>query len=226
MSFHMTKRALTLAISVSWSVLCIASPSTALAEDTDSKADTAGEKSASKEVGGKECASKKSGGEEKKRLNSIRLSGAYAHHLLLHRDSQTTGEPLDTHENLGGFEIAYERELIEEHLSIELAKPFFFSPDSFETPFEATLKGLFVKGSWEGYIGAILIFNIRVFSEERAQFEGQKNVLSFGVGGTIGGSYHFTERWALELGFDYGYIPTDPVVTHEFDLALGGVYHF
>jgi len=88
------------------------------------------------------------------------------------------------------------------------------------------LKGLFVKGSWEGYIGAILVFNIRVFSEERAQFEGQKNVLSFGVGGTIGGSYHFTERWALELGFDYGYIPTDPVVTHEFDLALGGVYHF
>ena len=51
-------------------------------------------------------------------------------------------------------------------------------------------------------------------------------MLSFGVGGTIGGSYHFTERWALELGFDYGYIPTDPVVTHEFDLALGGVYHF
>ncbi|MBW2161985.1 MAG: hypothetical protein JRH14_18805 [Deltaproteobacteria bacterium] len=114
----------------------------------------------------------------------------------------------------------------EEHLSIELAKPFLFSADTWETPFEATLKGLFVKGPWEGYIGAILIFNIRIFSDERAQFEGQKNILSFGVGGTIGGSYHFTEHWALELGVDYGYVPTDPVVTHEFMFALGGVYHF
>ena len=111
-------------------------------------------------------------------------------------------------------------------LSIELAKPFLFSPDSWETPFEATLKGLFVKGPWEGYIGAILTFNIRVFSDERAQHEGQKNILSFGVGGTIGGSYHFTEHWALELGVDYGYVPTDPVVTHEFMFALGGVFHF
>ncbi|MBW2688097.1 MAG: hypothetical protein JRE19_19650 [Deltaproteobacteria bacterium] len=83
-----------------------------------------------------------------------------------------------------------------------------------------------MKGPWEGYIGAILIFNIRIFSDERAQFEGQKNILSFGVGGTIGGSYHFTEHWALELGVDYGYVPTDPVVTHEFMFALGGVYHF
>jgi len=75
-----------------------------------------------------------------------------------------------------------------------------------------------VKGPWEGYIGAILSWNIRIFSKERAEFEGQKNVLSFGVGGTIGGSYHFNEIWALD--------PTDPVVSHEFDVALGGVYHF
>ena len=143
----------------------------AQAEGSASEADTAGEKGASKEGEGK----------EKSRLNSIRLSGVYAHHRLHHRNSQTTGEPLDTRENLGGFEIAYERELIEEHLSIEFAKPFFFSPDSFETPFEVTLKGLFVKGSWEGYIGAIFTFNIRWFSQQRAEFEGQKNVLSFGV---------------------------------------------
>jgi|GEM_PF-1320653 hypothetical protein len=216
MTFHKTKRAVTLAVAASWLVLCIASPSAAQAEDSASEADTAGEKGASKEGEGK----------EKSRLNSIRLSGAYAHHRLHHRNSQTTGEPLDTRENLGGFEIAYERELIEEHLSIEFAKPFFFSPDSFETPFEVTLKGLFVKGSWEGYIGAIFTFNIRWFSQERAEFEGQKNILSFGVGGTIGGAYHFTERWALELGIDYGYVPTDPVVTHELVFALGGVYHF
>lgn len=72
------------------------------------------------------------------------------------------------------------------------------------------LKGLFLKGPWEGYIGAVLTFDIRIFDEERAQFEGQKNVLSFGVGGTIGGSYGFTEHWALELGFDYEYVPPTP----------------
>ena len=214
MSFHTTKRALTLATAASWWVLCIASPSAAESKDSA----VAG--------GGEEGASKNGESKEKKRLNSVRLSGAYEFHLLDHRDSATTGDPLHTQENLGGFEIAYERELIEEHLSIELAKPFLFSADSWETPFEATLKGLFIKGPWEGYIGAVLIFNIRVFAEERAQLEGRKNILSFGVGGTIGGSYHFTERWALELGIDYGYVPTDPVVTHEFMFALGGVYHF
>lgn len=214
MTFHKTKRVVTLAVAASWLVLCIAGPSAAQSED--SEADAAGGEGASKEGSGK----------EKSRLNSIRLSGVYEFHLLDHRDSAATGEPLHTQENLGGFEIAYERELIEEHLSIELAKPFLFSPDSWETPFEATLKGLFVKGPWEGYIGAILTFNIRVFSDERAQHEGQKNILSFGVGGTIGGSYHFTEHWALELGVDYGYVPTDPVVTHEFMFALGGVFHF
>jgi hypothetical protein len=105
-------------------------------------------------------------------------------------------------------------------------RPFVFSPDSWETPFDLTLKGLFVKGAWEGYIGAMITWNIRIFNKERAEFEGQENVLSFGVGGTIGGSYHFTERWALELGIDYEYVPTDPVVTHGIDFALGGVYHF
>jgi len=218
MTLHKTKRAAAIALAASWLILCIASPSAAQAEDSASEADTAGEKGASKEGSGEE--------KEKSRLNSIRLSGAYAFHLLRHRNSQTTGEPLHTREHLGGFEISYERELIEEHLSIELAKPFFFSKDSFESPFDLTLKGLFVKGPWEGYIGAYVTLNIRVFNEERAAHEGQKNILSFGVGGTIGGSYHFTERWALELGLDYEYVPTDPVVTHGFDVALGGVYHF
>jgi hypothetical protein len=215
MTFHKTKRAVTtLAVMTSWSVLCIASPSAAQAEDSEAGA------------AGEEGASKEGEGEEKKRLNSVRLSGVYAFHVLEHRDSATTGEPLHTRESLGGFEISYERELIEEHLSLEIAKPFVFSPDSWETPFDLTLKGLFVKGPWEGYIGAMITWNIRIFNKERAEFEGQENVLSFGVGGTIGGSYHFTERWALELGIDYEYVPTDPVVTHGIDFALGGVYHF
>lgn len=211
MSFGKNKRAAILLAMASCLVFCMAGPSAAQSEDSET--DAVGEAGSGKERSG----------EKKPRLNSIRLSGVYAAHLLKHRDSATTGDPLKTLESLGGFEIAYERELIEDHLSIEFAKLFVFSKDSWETPFEATLKGLFVKGRWEGYVGAIVTWNIRIFSKERAAFEGQKNILSFGVGGTIGGSYHFTERWALELGFDYAYVPIDPVATHEQDVALGGV---
>jgi len=207
-------QAVTLGVVAFCLVLCIAGTSGARSEDT--QADAAEEEGAS--TGGI--------GEEKPRLNSIRLSGLYAHQFLRERNSATTGEPLETQENFGGFEIAYQRDLIEDHLAIELSKPFVFSRDTFESPFEVTLEGLFVKGPWEGYIGAIVAFNIRVFSAERAEEEGRKNVVSFGVGATIGGSYHFTERWGLELGFDYAYVPTDPVVAHDIDVALGGVYYF
>jgi len=208
------KRTATLAVAASCFLLCIAGTSAAQSEDSEAAA--AGEESSGRE----------GIGEKKPRLNSIRLSGAYAHQFLNERNSAATGEPLETRESFGGFEIAYQRDLIADHLAIELSKPFFFSRDTFETPFEVTLEGLFVKGPWEGYIGAILVFNVRVFSEERAQEEGQKNIFSFGVGATIGGSYHFTERWGLELGFDYAYVPTDPVVAHDIDVALGGVYYF
>ena len=208
------EQAATLGVVASCFVLCIAS--TSAAQSDDAQADAAGEEDASTE----------GIGEEKPRLNSIRLSGLYAHQFLRERNSATTGEPLETQENFGGFEIAYQRDLIEDHLAIELSKPFVFSRDTFESPFEVTLEGLFVKGPWEGYIGAIVAFNIRVFNAERAEEEGRENVVSFGVGGTIGGSYHFTERWGLELGFDYAYVPTDPVVAHDIDVALGGVYYF
>ena len=209
-----TKRTATLAVAASCFLLCIAGTSAAQSEDSEAVA--AGEKGASTE----------GIGEKRPRLNSIRLSGVYAHQFLNERNSAATGEPLETRESFGGFEIAYQRELIEKHLAIELSKPFFFSRDTFESPFEVTLEGLFRKGPWEGYIGAILVFNVRVFNAERAQEEGQKNIVSFGVGATIGGSYHFTERWGLELGFDYAYVPTDPVVAHDIDVALGGVYYF
>lgn len=209
-----TRRGASLALTASCLVLCIADPSAAQSEDTPAGAAV------------EEDASTGGIAEEEPRLNSIRLSGLYAHQFLRERTSATTGEPLETQENFGGFEIAYQRELIEGHLAIELSKPFVFSADTFESPFEVTLEGLFVKGPWEGYIGAILAFNVRVFNAERAQEEGQKNVISFGVGATIGGSYHFTERWGLELGFDYAYVPTDPVVAHDIDVALGGVYYF
>ena len=210
-----TKRAATLAVAASCFLLCIAGTSAAQSEDIEATA--AGEESSGRE----------GIGEKKPRLNSVRLSGLYAHQFLNERNSAATGEPLETQENFGGFEIAYQRDLIEDHLAIELSKPFLFSEGTFESPFEVTLQGLFMKGPWEGYIGAIVAFNIRVFSAERAQEEGQKNIVSFGIGATIGGTYHFTERWGLELGFDYVYVPPiDPVVAHDIDVALGGVYYF
>ena len=168
-----TKRAATLVVVASCFLLCIAGTSAAQSEDSEAVA--AGEKGASTE----------GIGEKRPRLNSIRLSGVYAHQFLNERNSATTAEPLGTRESFGGFEIAYQRELIEKHLAIELSKPFFFSRDTFESPFEVTLEGLFRKGPWEGYIGAIVVMNVRVFSEERAQEEGQKNIVSFGVGATI-----------------------------------------
>jgi len=210
-----TKRAATLAVAASFFLLCIAGTSAAQSEDSEAAEP------------GKKDASTEGIGEEKPRLNSVRLSGLYAHQFLNERGSAATGEPLETQENFGGFEVAYQRDLIEDHLAIELSKPFLFSEDTFESPFEVTLQGLFMKGPWEGYIGAIVAFNIRVFNAERAQEEGQKNIVSFGVGATIGGTYHFTERWGLELGFDYVYVPPiDPVVAHDIDVALGGVYYF
>lgn len=205
---------MTLAATGSCFLLCIAGTSAAQSEDSETT------------VAGEEGASEEGIGEKKPRLNSVRLSGVYAHQFLNERNSATTDEPLETQEGFGGFEIAYQRDLIEDHLAIEFSKPFFFSADTFESPFEVTLEGLFVKGPWVGYIGAIVVMNVRVFSEERAAEEGQKNIVSFGVGATIGGNYRFTERWGLELGFDYAYVPTDPVVAHDIDVALGGVFYF
>ena len=69
---------------------------TSAAQSEEPQADAAGEEGAS--TGGI--------GEEKPFLNSIRLSGLYAHQFLRDRNSATTGEPLETQENFGGFEIA------------------------------------------------------------------------------------------------------------------------
>lgn len=208
------KRAATIAVASSCLLLCVAGTSAAQPADSEAAATE------------DEGASTESIVEKKPRLNSIRLSGVYVFQILKERSSQATGERLETRESFGGFEIAYQRDLIEEHLAIELASVFVFSADTFEAPFKVTLQGLFVKGPWEGYIGPVLGYNIRVFNTERAREEGRNTIVSFGVGATIGGSYHFTERWGLELGFDYAFGVADPVVAHDFGFALGGVYYF
>ena len=166
------------------------------------------------------------GSEEKERLNAVTLAGAYTFQVLRARDSDTTGEPLPTVEHLGGFVISYDRELIPQHLALTISKPFYFSKDRFDTPFDFILRGLFRKGSWEGFIGLVLTWNIRVFEKEREEQEGERNIMSFGIGAVIGGAYFFNPRWSLDLELGYAYIPTDDIVTHEVSAALAGAYHF
>jgi len=164
--------------------------------------------------------------EEKEFRNAFSFGGAYAFQLDRDRDSETTGEPLRTRENLGGFVIAYKRELLPKRLSLGISKPFYFSSDRFDTPFEVMLKGLFVRGSWEAFLGPVLTWNIRIFEKERAEQEGEKNKMSFGVGAVTGVAYFFTRRWGLELELAYEYIPTDDIVEHEISAALTGVFRF
>ena len=86
--------------------------------------------------------------EEKELLNAFSFGVAYAFQLNRNRDSATTGEPLRTRESLGGFVIAYERELLPKRLSLGMSKPFYFLFNRVDTPFELVLKGLFHRGSW------------------------------------------------------------------------------
>jgi hypothetical protein len=51
-------------------------------------------------------------------------------------------------------------------------------------------------------------------------------VLSFGIGGVIGGAYFFNSRWSLDVEVSYAYVPTEDIVEHELSAALSGVYHF
>ena len=163
---------------------------------------------------------------EEPHLNGVSLGGAYTFHVLSDRDSETTGEPLRTVEHLGGFVLAYERKFLAERLALTVSKPFYFSRERFDTPLDLILRVLFRKGSWEAFVGAVVTWNIRVFKKERAEQEGQKNVMSLGVGAVTGGSYFVTERWSLDLELGYSFVPTDDVVTHEVAAALGGIYHF
>jgi len=159
-------------------------------------------------------------------VNAFAFGPAYSTHFLKHRNDAQTGEPLGTQEHLGGFFISYSRHLIPEHFALTISKPFLFNEERFDTPFDFVLRGLFRKGSWEGFIGLLLTWNIRVFDREREAKEGEKNVLSFGIGGVIGGAYFFNSRWSLDVEVSYAYVPTEDIVEHELSAALSGVYHF
>jgi hypothetical protein len=112
---------------------------------------------------------------------------------------------------------------ISEHLALTISKPFLFNKERFDTPFDFVLRGLFRKGSWEGFIGLLLTWNIRIFEQEREAKEGERNVLSFGVGGVIGGAYFINPRWSLDAEVSYAYVPTEDIVEHELSAALSGL---
>lgn len=207
-------------------VCFVANPSAAEASEGEPPESSAAGSSAPGAEPEPDEAIEESRGEEKERLNAVTLAGAYTFHILRDRNSATTGEPLRTVEHLGGFAISYDRELIPQHLALTVSKPFYFSKERFDTPFDFILRGLFRKGSWEGFIGLVLTWNIRVFKKEREEREGERNIMSFGIGAVIGGAYFFNPRWSLDLELGYANVPTDDIVTHEVSAALAGAYHF
>jgi hypothetical protein len=161
-------------------------------------------------------------GEEREWLNGFACGAAYSFHILRDRGDAETGEPLKTREHLGGFMISYDRELIPQRLAITISKPFYFNKERLDTPFDVILRGLLRQGPWEGFLGLVVTWNIWVFEGERAAKEGEKNILSFG----IGGAYFFNPRLSLDLELGYAYIPTEDIVEQELTAALSGVYHF
>lgn len=171
-------------------------------------------------------ATQESAEDERELFNGVTLGGAYTFHFLRDRENAETGRPLGTREHLGGFVISYDRELIPGRLGLTIAKPFYFNKERFDTPFDFILKGLLRKGDWEGFLGLALTWNIRIFEKEREAKEGERNVLSLGVGAVMGGAYFFNPRWSLDLEIGYAYIPTEDIVEHELSAALSGAYHF
>ncbi len=164
--------------------------------------------------------------EERDLSNVFAFGPAYSYHVLRERNDAETGEPLPKGEHLGGFVISYSRHVIPARLAITIAKPFLFSKERFDSPFDFILRGLLRRGAWEGFVGVLVTWNIRWFEKEREAKEGERNVLSLGVGAVVGGAYFFNPRWSLDLEAGYAYVPTEDIVTHEITGELTAAYHF
>jgi hypothetical protein len=159
-------------------------------------------------------------------LNAFSLKGAYAFLMLKDRDSHVEGEGAPEREHLWGFEISYERTLIDNWMSIEFAKPFYFAHDRFDSPFDLKLKLIHRWKFFEPYVGVGITFNVRVFEAEREEIEGRANDLSFGIVATGGCAFWVARRWGLEIEGGYGFIPVGHVVNHEITAALGPLFAF
>jgi hypothetical protein len=159
-------------------------------------------------------------------MNAFSVKGAYAFLLLKDRDSHVEGEEAPEQEHLWGFEISYERTLIENWLSIELAKPFLFTHDRFDSPFDLKLKLIHRWKFVEPYVGTGLTLNVRVFEAEREEIEGRNKDLSFGIVATTGCAFWVSRRWGLEVEAGYAFIPVGHVVNHEITAGFGPLLAF
>jgi hypothetical protein len=159
-------------------------------------------------------------------MNAVSIKGGYAYLVLAQRESQVEGEEAPENEHLGGFEISYERTLIDNWLGLEFAKPFYFAPDRFDSPFELKLKLVHRWKFVEPYLGLGLTFNIRGFDGEREEVEGRKNDLSFGIAAAAGVSFWIARQWALEIAAGYAWVPVGHVVNHEVSAVIGPVFAF
>lgn len=156
------------------------------------------------------------------RLNGLELG--FTHTFQILRTSSSEAEAGRT-ENLVGFVLAYERELIPGRLVLVIAKPFHFTKDRFDSPLDVLLKVGFPKGRWEPFVAAGVSGNLRAFSGELEQEEGRHLEYTFGVGSTVGCTYVFTPRWGLSLEVGYFYF-VNGLAQHGIVDALSGVWFF
>lgn len=64
----------------------------------------------------------------------MRSGGAYV--FQIEREDEAHGKERAT-QHLAGFAIRYQRELIPRYLALGIAKPFYFAPGRFDSPFAA-----------------------------------------------------------------------------------------
>jgi len=130
-------------------------------------------------------------------------------------------------ENLYGFKLSYERVLIPSHLALVFAKPFLFTRERYDSPFELLLKGLFRKGPWEPLLVAGISNNLRIFAREREELEGERVEYAFGVLAATGFAYLFTPHWGIELELAYIYVVNAGSISkHDLNASLNGVHYF
>src|SRR6478735_3755741 len=98
-------------------------------------------------------------------MNALGLKGTGAVQFL-HHQAATPDHTAPEVDYLGGFLLSYERTLIPSRLSIEFSKPFLFTKDRFDAPFDFLVKGLYRIGDFEPFVAGGATVNLRVFSGE------------------------------------------------------------
>jgi hypothetical protein len=164
-------------------------------------------------------------GEEEEYRNGFGFGYAHSFHLLKDRQS-ADGSELPNREHLWGFIILYERILIENWLTLNIAKPLLFNRERFDSPLDIVLKGIYRKNEWEPFIGAGISSNIRVFKREREEAEGKGIEHSFGIVVAVGFTYFIRRHWGIEFELGYVFIPDSDTFEHEFSNVLAAAYYF